>query len=385
MPLRSAYIIAARRTALGRVGGLHRHRRIEDLTAPVITDALKDAGLSPARVDHVLLGNTTSGGNPARLIALAAGLPESTPALTLDQQCASGFQAILAALRLIALNEAEVVVAGGAEALSMAPWRIAKPRSVHQVPRFIGLGGDDDGSGANLESVEAGEQLARRLNIGREKQDDYSFRSHLAAGLARDARRFLKEIVPLKPVAEEGRDQSAVEPAVEALSGLAPLRAAGTLTLGNTSLLHDGAAIAVVVSPEVWDELRRPSALQLIAHATVGVSPAEEMEAPIIAFRRMLSRTKGSAAAEIDVVELNEASAVQAIAFREAFGLSDGAFNPDGGAIARGNPLGAAGAVLVARLFTRMARIKSSDRARTGAAVLGATGGQGVAALFEGV
>lgn len=383
MALRPAYVIAARRTALGRVGGLHRQRRIEDLAAPVIAEVLKDAGVSPARVDHALLGNVTAGGNSARLVTLAAGLPESTPAMSIDQHTASGLAAIVSGIRLINAGEAEVVIAGGAESISMAPWRIAKPRGVHQTPRFVGPGGEDAGQDGELALIESGERLARRLGLTRELQDEWAYRSHLAASLARDARRLQREILPLKASAEEARDQSAGEPDLEDLRDLAPIRSDGTLTPGNTSAPHDGAAIVLIVSQDVWDELGKPAALQLRSAVTVGVSPEEEIEAPIVAFRRMLGRAKGIEVPEIDVVELGESSAVQALAVRNALGLSDGALNPDGGAIVRGLPLGASGAVLVVRLFTRMARIKPSERQKLGAAVLGAAGGLGMAALFE--
>ncbi|MEL7048613.1 MAG: acetyl-CoA C-acyltransferase, partial [Pseudomonadota bacterium] len=124
----SAYIIAARRTALGRVGGLHRHRRVEDLAAPVVGQVLDDAGLTSSDVEELIIGNASQGGNPARLIALASGLPLSTSALTLDRQCASGLDAILTGAAAVERGDATVVVAGGAESLSTAPWRIAKPR-----------------------------------------------------------------------------------------------------------------------------------------------------------------------------------------------------------------------------------------------------------------
>ena len=206
---------------------------------------------------------------------------------------------------------------------------------------------------------------------------------HLAAGLARDARRFVKEIVALEATATESRDQSAVEPELAALSALPAYRADGTLSSGNTSQLHDGAAAVVVVSSEVWNELGKPPALRLVTSAALGVAPAEEVEAPLIAFRRMMSTAKGMAIADIDVVELSERSAVQAILLRDALQLSDSALNPDGGAVVRGHPLGAAGAVLVTRLFTRMARNEGGERARFGSAVLGSAGGQAIAALFE--
>ena len=384
MAVRPAYIIAARRTALGRIGGLHRNRRVEDLAVPVALEVLKDAGVSPARVERMILGNTTAGNNPARLVALAAGLPESVPATTIDQQCASGLEAILSAIKTIAIGEAEIVLAGGAEALSMAPWRIAKPRSVHQTPRFIDIIGnsspEDDGDTAGTEIAE---KLAQRLKLSRHQQDDYALRTHLKAGLAREAKRFLKEIVPIRAVAEETRDQSAVEPDLQDLQDLPALVAKGTLTAANTSAPHDGAALVLVVSEAIWAELGKPPAMRFVASASVGVSPAEAGEVAIVAMQRLATRVQGLDLTTIGVVEMSETSAVEAIATRNALGLSDEALNPDGGAIARGHPLGAAGAVLVVRLFTRMARLQDADRPNHGATGLGATGGHGAAALFE--
>ena len=382
--VRAAYIVAARRTAIGRIGGLHRSRRVEDLVAPVIAEILKDANISPARVDCIILGNTTAGGNPARLAALTAGLPESVPAISIDQQCASGLEAILSALRLIALGEAEVVAAGGAEAVSMAPWRIAKPRSVHQTPRFIdpvaGAAGTEDG---DAHGVEIGEALARAHKISRHQQDDFALRTHMKASLARDAKRFLKEIVQLKAVAEETRDQSAVEPDLQTLQDLPPLLSQGTLTRANTSGPHDGAAMVLVVSESVWTELGKPPALKLVASATVGLDPAEAGMAATVAMRRLVTRSPGLDLGAIGIVELSEASAAEAIAFRNTLSLADEVLNPDGGAIARGHPIGAASAVLVVRLFSRLVRAKDKDMPKSGAVALGVQGGQGVAALFE--
>ena len=185
MPSQSAYIVAARRTAIGRVGGLHKSRRIEELCAPLVGVVLQDSGLDPAQVDELFVGNATQGGNPARLIALAAGLPETTPAASIDRQCGSGLDAILAAARAIKLGDAHAVIAGGAEAISMAPWRVAKPRSLQQLPRFLGY---EPGAGEERDvpaHVESAEVLAARLGIGRAEQDAYALRSLLKAEQAR--------------------------------------------------------------------------------------------------------------------------------------------------------------------------------------------------------
>ncbi len=378
----SAYIISARRTALGRLGGLHRTRRVQDLAAPVIAACLKESGLSPVRIGRLIVGNASETGNPARLIGLTAGLPDQLAAYTLDQQCASGLAAILDGGRLVATGEAEAIIAGGAEAISMAPWHVTKPRSMHQTPRFIGLSAHSDEGAEQGSGIEADEALARRLGISREQQDDFALRAHLKSGIAAEARLLPKEIVALKATAEEGRDQSAVEPELQDLQEMPALLGDGTLTSGNTSALHDGAAFAVIVSEALWTELGKPPALKLVQSATVGMAAQEMAEAPIVAMQRLMARAGGPAAKDLDAVEMSETSAVQAIALRNALGLADEAINADGGAIARGHPLGAAGAVLVARLFTRLVRAPGATPSRLGATVLGARGGIGIAALF---
>src|SRR6476659_2970752 len=156
-PLGPAYIVAARRTALGRPGGLHRSRRLESLTAPVVQAALQDAKLEAAAVEEIIFGNTTAGGNPARIVGLAAGLGDSVSALTVDRQCASGLDAILLGMRAVALGEARVVVAGGAESLSTAPWLVARPKSLFQTPRFLGPEADAGEAADPPHSVAASE------------------------------------------------------------------------------------------------------------------------------------------------------------------------------------------------------------------------------------
>jgi len=380
-----AYIIAARRTAIGRVGGLHKSRRIAELCVPVVAAALHDSGVKPEQIEELIVGNATQGGNPARLIALAAGLPETVSAATVDRQCGSGLDAILTAIRAVALGDAEAIVAGGAEAISTAPWRVAKPKTLYQLPHFISVepGATEEHEASPL--IEASEALASRSGISRAQQDAYALRTHLKAETARAARRFVGEIVPIRTNAEEMRDQSAVEPDFKDLAQLAPyLRPDGTLTPGNTSAMHDGAAMTVVVSERLWGTLGKPRALRLLAQAARGVAPNDEAAAPIAAMKRLNARRNGFKLADIGVIEMNESSAAQAIALVQTLELDEDIVNPDGGAIARGHPFGAAGAVLVSRLFTRMARGESKGP-ELGVATLGVLGGMGLAALFEAV
>lgn len=383
MPLTTAYIIAARRTALGRIGGLHRNRRVEDLAVPVIAAALADARVDPREVDDIVVGNCRAGDNPARLVALASGLADRAGATTVDQQCASGLEAILAATRRIRLGESRIVVAGGVEALSMAPWRLAKPRSLHQTPYFLGLGAASSDDVMGPDEFSAVEAFALRRRIGRAAQDAWALDSHDRAASAHRERRLLREIVPLRGASEEGRDQSARAPDADCLAAFEPIAGPeGTVTYGNTSALHDGAAFVVVVSEAEWQARGRPPALQLVAEAGLGVSPENEVEAPIAALRKLLSCAGIADAGSLGLVETSESSAAQAIALQGDLGLDGRLVNPDGGAITRGHPLGAAGAVLVVRLFSGLVREARADGPTRGAVTLGASGGLGLAALF---
>jgi acetyl-CoA C-acetyltransferase len=176
-------------------------------------------------------------------------LSDSVPALTVDRQCASGLDAILLAMRTVAIGEANVVVAGGAESLSTAPWRVARPRSLFQTPRFMGLEPEDGGSAEAPHSVVASEELARRLGITRDRQDSYALHSHLKAEQAASERRFVGEIVPLRMAGAEARDEGASVSDIDDAAALAPLLPPdGTHTTGNTSLLYDAAAVVVIVS-----------------------------------------------------------------------------------------------------------------------------------------
>lgn len=235
---------------------------------------------------------------------------------------------------------------------------------------------------------ESSELLPKRLGISRARQDAVAMQSFLKAEAARASRRFIGEIVPFKGNSEEARDQSATSPEMDDLEDMVPfVPPHGTLTPGNTSSLHDGAAFVVVVSETAWRARGKPPALRLISTAALGVTPDKDAEAPIEAMRKLYGRLNGFKRDEIDVFELSESSAAQEIALAELLKVDPAKINPDGGAIARGHPLGAAGAVLVVRLFSRLVR-RADPKAkgeRYGVATLGAVGGLGLAALFEAV
>ena len=392
MALNDAYIVAARRSALGRVGGLHGRRRIEELTAPVIRAVLGDCKINPAIVDGVILGNATEISNPARLIALASGLPETAAAITIDRQCASGLDAIIQACRTIGSGEADVIVAGGAESLSTAPWRVAKPKHLHQLPRFLGFEPVTSDPSGEPQLFEASERLARDAGITRVEQDKIALRSHLSALAARDARKFVGEIVPLRNTTEEARDELVRDCTFEDLEEQVPyLGQGGMLTAGNTSPQADGAAVVIVISPRIWNELGQPKALRLTGSATVGVAPEREALAAVAATQRLVGMHNDLDIRTVEAIETSETSSAQLIAFARQFGVDPNRINAGGGAIARGHPFGAAGAVIVVRLFSTLVR-GSVARAEPlgsggayGLAALSAIGGLGAAALFQAV
>lgn len=381
-----AFIIAARRTANGRVGGLHRNRRIEDLAAPVVGELLADANLAARRVDLIAVGNTTAGSNPARLIGLVAGLPDRAIALTIDREEVSGLDAVLTAIRSIRAGDAEIAVAGGAEALSMAPWRITKPRNLYQTPRFMGLGQADAAAPAGAAIVEAANALAQHLGLARNRLDELALATHIKAGLARDGRRLIKEIVALKTSADETRDEPVLDLEIDDLEAMPTLAGDGTATAGNVSPIADGAAFAAIVSETVWKELGRPAALRVVASASLGVAGDRTVEAPIEAARQLAGRPGFAGFEGLARIELGESSAVQVIVFRDTLGLNDEMINRDGGQLARGMPIGAAGAVLIVRLFSGLVRGADKDRGagrQAGLVVIGSASGQATAALLE--
>jgi len=385
MSQRDAYIIAARRTALGRVGGLHSRRRIEDLAAPVISTALGDCRINPAIVDGLILGNATEVTNTARLVALASGLPEAANATTMDRQCASGLDAIVMACRLIMAGDAEVLVAGGAEALSTAPWRVARPKHLHQLPRFLGYEPLTSDATDEPQLFEASERLARDLKLPRDALDAVALRSHAAALAAREARRFIGEIVPMKQTPDETRDEQVRDVTIEDLASHAPFSGSGPLTAGNTSPQADGAAVVIVVSPRLWAELGQPKALRFVRAASLGVVSDQEATAAIAATERLKRMENGIDIGALASIETSETSSAQLLAFARRFDIDVNAINRSGGAIARGHPLAASGAVLAVRLFTDLVQspLAGITGGARGLATLSAVGGLGTAAVFE--
>jgi acetyl-CoA C-acetyltransferase len=331
-----AVILAARRTAVCPRGGAFADLRIEDLAAPVMQAVLADAGIAAARVDEVILANALgAGGNPARRAALLAGLPERVAGLTIDRQCAGGLDAILLAQAMVDSGAADVVLAGGAESYSLRPLRAMLGADGGMVPYdqapFTPWPDRDPEMGA------AAAALADRLGISREAQAAWAVESHAkATGVAH-----WPEIVEIEGVSRDAFTR-AMTPA---LATRAP-RVVGSITAATAAVAADAAAFVVVVS----DRLAAGQGLQILAGATVGGSPEEPGLVPIAAIGAALTRA-GLRPMDISMAEVMEAYAVQAVACITGAGLASRIVNIGGGALARGHPIGASGAILAVRLF----------------------------------
>ncbi|PWC37927.1 thiolase family protein [Azospirillum sp. TSO35-2] len=383
-----AIIVAARRTPVGRIGGILRDLPVEDLAGPVIRAVLADAGLDPAEVDDVLLGNAVGpGGNVARLSALAAGLPVSVPGVTVDRQCGSGLEAINLAARLVQAGAGDVFLAGGVESTSTAPWRVAKPSSLYRSPTFYDrarFAPDDIGDPS---MGEAAENVAAAYGITRERQDAYALTSHRKAVASQATGRFTREIVAL--TLPDGRRVDRDEcprpdTSLERLAALRPVfRPGGTVTAGNACPLNDGAAVVTVVSERRFRALGLTHGLLVVDSQAAGVEPALLGTGPIPAVTKLLARHPGLTVADIGQVEFNEAFAAQVLASLDALGIDEARVCPGGGALALGHPYGASGAILVTRLFSDLLFSVGDAAPRRGLATLGIGGGLGLATLLE--
>ena len=366
-------VVAALRTPIGTAGGALADVAAPDLAAPVLA---RLAAQAPGVPRDVVLGNCTGpGGDVARVAALAAGLPSSVPALTVDRQCASGLAAVDLAATLLCTSRG-VVLAGGVELASTAPlrfWPGDPPTRYTRAPFAPADVGDPDmGLAADV--------LAEKAGVTRERQDAYAARSHARAVATRDAGGFDAETVAVGPVTRDHRPRRGL--AVERLSRLPPafrtVQDGGTVTAGSACGINDGAAAVTLVDEETHRELDVPG-LRVLATATSGVDPNLPGLGLVPAVRAAVGRA-GLELADIDVVELNEAFAGQLLACCDALSLDPERVCDEGGALALGHPWGASGAVLVVRLFSQLVR---AERGRYGLAAVAAGGGQGVAMVVE--
>jgi 3-oxoadipyl-CoA thiolase len=388
--VRRAVILSGVRTPIGRYGGALSHVRPDDLAAVAISAAVERAGVEPASIDDVYFGCANQAGednrNVARMALLLAGLPDSVAGVTVNRLCASGLSAVVSACHAILAGDADVAVAGGVESMSRAPLVMAKPDAAfargNQLVYDTTLGWRFPNPRHEkmfpLESMgDTGENVAETYGVSREEQDAFAVRSQQRWAEAQSAGRFADELVSVGDVTTDEHPRP--DTSLEALARLKPaFRGDGTVTAGNSSGINDGAAALVVASEESARELGLEPLGVFAGSAVTGVDPRVMGIGPVPAVRKLLSRV-GIDAADVDLVELNEAFASQSVVVIRELGLDDERVNVNGGAIALGHPLGMSGARLVVSLLHELRR----RGGRYGLATLCVGVGQGQAALFE--
>lgn len=393
--MNEALIVSAVRTAVGKAPrGMLKDTRPDDMAAAVIREVIaRVPGLSVEEVEDVILGcampEAEQGMNVARVASFLAGLPNSISAMTINRFCSSGLQSIALAADRIRTGAAHVLVAGGTETMSMIPMGGHK---VVPNPTLV-----DERPGAYLSMGLTAENLAQQYSITREQSDEFSLQSHMKAVKAIEEGKFADEIVPLKvkmvtAVPMNGTMKKVVkewvfsvdegprkETSLEALAKLKPaFHAKGTVTAGNSSQMSDGAAAVVVMSDEKVKQLNLKPIARFVAFATAGVDPERMGIGPVAAIPKVL-KLAGLKLSDIDLIELNEAFAVQSLAVIREAGLDATRVNVNGGAIALGHPLGCTGAKLTATILSEMRR----RRLRYGMVTMCVGGGMGAAGIFE--
>ncbi len=384
-PETTPVVVAACRTAIGRAHaerGLFRHVRGDELAAAVLAAAVERSGVDPATIDDVILGATQQrgelGGNAARTAALLAGLPFSAAGVTVNRLCGSGLEAVAQAAHAIMAGAERVHVVGGVEHMQHLPMESAI--DIH--PQVYARS-----SKGMLSMGLTAEHLAATHGISRRAQEAYALESHHRAAAAADAGLFDDEVVAVLghdeagAIVEATRDQSIrVDTSLEAMAALEPafLPSIGTVTAATSAPLSDGAAALVVMQAAEASRQGLAPLARIVATAVAGVAPAAMGTGPIAATRKLLART-GLAIADIDLVELNEAFAAQAIHCITELGLDPGRVNVRGGSLAIGHPLGASGA----RIATTLLHALAAQEKRLGLATMCVGLGQGIAVLFE--
>jgi acetyl-CoA C-acetyltransferase len=388
-----AVILSAVRTATGKFLGSLKGFTAPELGAVVVREAVARAGIAPDSVDEVILGNVVSAGlgqAPARQAAIRAGLPPKVAALTINKVCGSGLKAVMLAAQGIASGESDVVVAGGMESMSNCPYLLPKAREGFRLGHgelvdsmiFDGLWDpyEDYHMGCT------GEIVAEKYGVTRQAQDEFALLSHKKAIAAIKAGKFKDEIVAVPvpqrkgdPLPFDVDETPREDTSLEALAKLKPaFKEGGTVTAGNAPGVNDGAAALVVASAATAARLGIRPLARIVAQAVSGVEPSLVMMSPVEAVRKLWAKT-GWTSESVDLVELNEAFAVQAVAVCRELGLDPGKVNVNGGAVALGHPIGASGArVLTTLLYALRDRGKSR-----GVATLCLGGGNGVALAVE--
>ncbi|WP_224982846.1 thiolase family protein [Geomonas agri] len=389
--MKDIFVVEALRTPFGSFGGALCDVEAPALAAPVLQALLERSGVTPEAVDEVIVGQVLSGGcgqAPARQAMRRAGIPDSTNAMTINKVCGSGLKAIMLAAGSIALGDAEIVIAGGMESMSLAPFILKKARYGYRMGHgqlldlmlYDGL--QDPYSGRHMGEI--AEEAVKRHALGREAQDEFALRSYRLAQETVSEGIFADEIVPVVKKVHHGKEvvDEDEEPFRSDIARMADLKPAfgreGTITAGNASTINDGAAFALLAGGEAVQRLGLAPKARLVAYATCSMHPDHYTDAPVCAIKAVCARA-GVDLAQIDLFEINEAfAAVPLIAIRE-LGLDAGKVNVNGGACAIGHPIGASGARLVATLVRELSR----SGKRYGLASLCIGGGEAVAAIFE--
>ena len=386
-------ILAATRTAIGSFQGTLSGLPAHALGAALIRGILEKTGIAPAEIDEVVLGQILtagSGQNPARQAAIAAGLPHAVPALSLNKVCGSGLKAVHLAAQAIALGDADLVLAGGQESMSLAPYVLPKARTGlrlghAQLEDSLIRDGLWDAFNDYHMGITA-ENLAEKYGLSREQQDAFAADSQRKAAEAIAAGRFQDEITPISipqrkgdPVLFDTDEQPRAGTTAEALAKLRPaFKKDGTVTAGNASTINDGAAVLLLASAQKAEALGLPVLAWIRGYASAGVDPAVMGIGPVPATQKTLNKA-GWRIGDLDLIEANEAFAAQALAVNQELGWDTARVNVNGGAIALGHPIGASGARILVTLVHELIR----RDARKGLATLCIGGGQGVAIAIE--
>lgn len=394
-----AYLVSGFRTPVGKYGGALSSVRPDDMMALTIKKTVEEAGLDPAAVDEVIIGNANGAGeenrNIARMAWLLAGYPDTVPGITVNRLCASGMSAIALATAMVESGQADVVLAGGVESMSRAPWVMEKPTTPFAKPgqvfdtsigwRFVNkkFAGMDK---MTYSMPETAEEVARVFNISREDADAFAVRSHERALAAIESGKFNAEIVPVEVTDRKGNvtvvdTDEGPRPGstTEVLGKLRPVTKLGDVTTaGNSSTLNDGASAVIVASQRGIEKLGLKPRARVVANAARGLQPEIMGMGPVLATREILIRT-GWDLYQVDAVELNEAFATQSLACIRELGLDEEKTNAWGGAIALGHPLGSSGSRITLTLLNRL----ETEGGTRGIATMCIGVGQGTAIAIE--
>jgi acetyl-CoA C-acetyltransferase len=391
--IKEAVIIGAVRTPVGKFQGSLKGFKATELGALVVREVVKRAGVAPEAVDEVIMGCVIQAGlgqNPARQAALKGGLPNTVSAVTINKVCGSGLKAVMMAAQGIQLGDTEIVVAGGMESMSNAPYLLPKAREGYRLGNGTLVDSMiNDGLWCAFDNQHmgcTGEVVAERFHVSRTEQDEYALQSHRKAATAIKAGRFKDEIVPVEIPQKKGAatifdtDETVREDtSLEVLGKLKPaFKEGGTVTAGNAPGVNDGASAVVVTSLERANALGIAPMARIVAQATSGTEPQLVMMAPVEAIKKLLLKANWSTN-DVDLIELNEAFAVQAVAITRELNLDPEKINVNGGAVALGHAIGQSGSRL---LTTMLFEMKRRD-AHRGVVALCLGGGNAVALAVE--